>query len=179
MKLGKRSEFERVERDYYRTFDLKAGATLKPFIEEYATYFEPFAGAGDLVNQIDFADCVYKTDIEPQSGDIDTFDAFDYNKSMLEWRQVDYLISNPPWSREIFHRALDHFVPMIDVWFLMSSNWKHNKSSAPYVSKWLVDIVPVGRMKWIENSPHSGKDDCDWLKFSRNKNEPARFHPRG
>lgn len=26
-------------------------------------------------------------------------------------------------------------------------------------------IVSVGRVKWIEDSPHTGKDDCAWYMF--------------
>jgi hypothetical protein len=175
--MGKRSNFEKNPRDYYRTFDPKAGIALEPFVERNAKYIEPFAGAGDLIQQLKFADCVLAYDIEPQACMVDQADAFTIGAEDLI--DVDLCISNPPWSKDIFHKALDHFVPFIDCWFLMSSSWKQNKGSAEYVSKWLTDIVPIGRMKWIEGSPHSSVDDCEWLKFSYWKNDAARFHPRG
>lgn len=175
--MGKRSNFEKNPRDYYRTFDPKAGIALEPFVDPKAKYIEPFAGAGDLIQQLKFADCVLAYDIEPQACMVEQADAFEIGAEDLI--DVDLLITNPPWSKDIFHKALDHFVPLIDCWFLMSSGWKQNKGSAEYVNKWLTDIVPIGRMKWIEGSPHSSVDDCEWLKFSYWKKDAARFHPRG
>lgn len=179
--MGKRSNFEKNPRDYYRTFDPKAGIALKPFVEEGLTYFEPFAGAGDLIKQLDFVECKWASDIEPQQNEgeiyIREISAFHLPKTQIS--NYDLMITNPPWTKDVFHRSLEHFVPLIDCWFLMSSNWKQNKGSAEYVNKWLTDIVPIGRMKWIEGSPHSSVDDCEWLKFSYWKNDAARFHPRG
>lgn len=176
--MGKRSKFEKNKRDYYRTFDPKAGKALEPYVTQGSYCAEPFAGAGDLLDNVHYVHWDIVSDIEPQPGkyDIDTKDAFSYTEKDME--KVELLISNPPWTKAIFHKILDHFVPMIDCWFLMSANWKQNKGSAEYVDRWLTDIVPVGRMQWIENSEHSALDDCEWLKFSANKSRPARFHPR-
>lgn len=177
--MGKRSNFEKKPRNYYRTFDPKAGDALAPFVSMSALYLEPFAGAGDLVVNLNRHDirCIGMSDIEPQAEGIEQRCAFSYTNDEM-WR-YDYLISNPPWAKSVFHRTLDHYVPMIDCWFLMSSNWKQNKGSARYVDNWLCDIVPIGRLKWIEGTAHSAMDDCEWLHFSRLKNEPARFHSRG
>lgn len=174
--MGKRSDFEKNPRDYYRTFDPKAGFALELFIPPNSRYIEPFAGAGDLIQQLTFADCVLAYDIEPQACMVDKADAFRINSDELI--DIDLLISNPPWTKEVFHKILDHFVPMIDCWFLMHSDWKQNKGSAKYVETWLTDIVPIGRLKWIEDSPHTSKDNCEWLKFSFHKQEAAKFHPR-
>ena len=174
--MGKRSNFEKNPRNYYRTFDPKAGAALRPYVKEGSCYVEPFAGAGDLIDQLTWLKCGWASDIEPQVCFVDRADAFDTTKDDLE--DVDLLITNPPWDREYFEPILNHFVPMIDCWFLMSADWKQNLWAAPYVEKWLTDIVPIGRLKWIENSPYSAKDNCDWLKFSVNKTGNANFHPR-
>ena len=67
--MGKRSTFKKNPRDYYRTFDERAGDALAPFIGNIKTFAEPFCGAGDLVNQLQERHnkwCMWKSDIEPQ-----------------------------------------------------------------------------------------------------------------
>lgn len=179
--MAKRSDFERVERDYYRTFDPRAGDALKPFIELGQQYIEPFAGAGDLVDQLAWANCSHESDIEPQPAKngryIMKLDAFNLQSGHILRNPI--MITNCPWDRKIFHKAIEHFAPMLPSWFLIDSNWLNTKQSAPYVKKYLTDIVPIGRLKWIEGTTMSGKDDCSWLRFSKDKElDYAKFHGR-
>lgn len=180
--MGKRSEFKRIERDYYRTFDPKAGEILKPFIEHVICYAEPFAGKGDLIRNLKengvTAKCTIFTDIEPQDDQIKKFDAFDLTKEDLLYSKVDAVISNPPWTREILHRAIEHFAPKTETWFLLDANWLFTKQASPYIRKWLTDVVTIGRLKWIEGTKMTGKDDCCWMRFCFDKEEPTRFYGR-
>lgn len=174
--MAKRSDFERVERDYYRTFDPKAGVALEPFVDVGIKYIEPFAGAGDLVNQLTYANCMAKTDIEPQADDIEKRDAFCYDK--YDFNGVDAMITNPPWGRPILHKTIEHFAPIVPTWLLLDANWIWTKQAKPFIDKYLTDIVTIGRLKWIPNTTMSGKDDTAWLRFSADKSEPTRFFGR-
>ena len=90
----------------------------------------------------------------------------------------DVMITNPPFTKEVFHDAIEHFTGIlnIDCWWLMSSDWLFNKGSAKMVDKYVTDVVAIGRMKWIPNSKMSGKDNMIWLKTSLEKDGPTRFH---
>lgn len=173
--MAKRSDFVRVERDYYRTFDPKAGAALRPFIDGVELAIEPFAGAGDLTDQFKEIDWL-ETDIEPQIERIAKRDAFRYTPAELG--SVDAIITNPPWSRPLMHKAIEHFAPHIQTWFLLDANWVWTKQAKPYIDKYLTDIVTIGRLKWIEGTTMSGKDDCAWFRFAPDKAEPTRFFGR-
>lgn len=173
--MGKRSDFERKPRDYYRTFDLRAGKALEQHIKERSTYIEPFAGRGDLVDQLTFLKCVGMTDIEPQREDIIQRDAFDYTAD--DFIGVDYCISNPPWDRKLLHPLISHYAEFVPTWFLFDSDWLFNVSSAPIIDKYLKEIVAIGRMKWDETTNMSGKDNCAWYLFDVNKTSTI-FHSR-
>lgn len=175
--MAKRSDFKRVERDYYRTFDPKAGNALRPFIEGIESALEPFAGAGDLTAQFPEINWI-QSDIEPQACFVSEYDAFSWTKEDIEFEYFDAVITNCPWSRPILHRTIEHFAPIIQTWLLLDVNWLFTKQASPYVNKYLTDIVTIGRVKWIENTTMSGKDDCAWLRFSSDKSEPTRFFGR-
>ena len=174
--MGKRSGFERTPRDYYRTFDPKAGIALKPYVKENSTYIEPFAGAGDLINQLTYLNCVGKSDIEPQVEGIETKDAFLYTEA--DFTNVDFCISNPPWDRKLLHPLIEHFANIVPTWYLHDSDWLFNKSSSPLISKYLVKVVTIGRMRWQEDTNMSGKDNCIWALYDVKKSEPTIFHGR-
>lgn len=171
--MGRRSNFTRNKRDYYRTFDPIAGEVLSEWIKfGNIRYVEPFAGNGDLVNQIDkYATCVYACDIEPQNENIHKKDAFDITEEDLKKLKADCIITNTPWNREIFHKAIEHFTPKVRCcWFLIDAPWIFTKQAAPYIERYVTDIVTIGRMKWIPNTNMSSKDDSVWIKTCDIKN---------
>lgn len=174
--MAKRSEFERIERDYYRTFDPKAGEALASFLLPNISAIEPFAGAGDLVNQTPWINWLAKTDIEPQADEIGQKDAFSYNEKDLE--SVDLIITNPPWSRPILHKTIEHFAVLKPTWLLIDANYIFTKQASVYIREYLTDIITIGRVKWIPNTKMSGKDDCIWARFYHDKKEPTRFFGR-
>lgn len=176
--MAKRSEFKRIERDYYRTFDPKAGDALRPFVTHIKAALEPFAGAGDLTKQFPTISWV-QTDIESQACFVEEADAFTYTDWDLEEAlDVDAVISNPPWSRPILHKAIEHFAPIIQTWFLLDANWMFTRQASSYLEKYCTDIITIGRVKWIPDTTMSGKDDCCWYRFSLDKTEPTRFFGR-
>lgn len=175
--MGKRSDFERIDKDFYRTIDPKAGDALRPFLDLSKEYVEPFAGAGDLVSQ--FPELAWKIiiDIAPKSNHIAKQDAFYYT-----WYEPNEIIlTNPPWTRAIFHHAIEHFTPKVQYcWWLMDANWQFTKQAIPYIKEYVTDIVTIGRLRWIPDTTMSGKDDCVWIRTSTDKSEKfVRFYGRG
>ena len=176
--MGKRSAFARRERDYYPT----PAAAVDPLINHIpvmgrwgASYAEPCAGDGALIKALNAHGlrCTYAGDIQPQVDWIT-------KRGALQWdfpKGVDFIITNPPWARSILHPMIEHFSDMRPTWLLFDADWVHTKQAAPYLPR-LRKIVSVGRVKWIEASPHTGKDNCAWHLFTRPSDEPAQFFGR-
>lgn len=172
--MGKRSDFQRVAKDYYRTFDPRAGYALSSHLEENYTYAEPFCGRGDLIKQLK-GKCVYASDIEPEYEFNETGLTFhEKSYSMVtdqDIAEADYIITNPPWSRPILHSSIDFFAQKKPTWFLFDAGWAFTDQARPYLDKYCVKIVTIGRLKWMEGTTMSGKDDCCWYLFTPTKNE--------
>tara|TARA_R110000787_G_scaffold126282_2_gene237542 strand:- start:1320 stop:1865 length:546 start_codon:yes stop_codon:yes gene_type:complete len=179
--MGKRSDYVRVERDFYPT-PIAAVEPLIPHLPYAFDYVEPCAGDGRLIDHISeltegHGECLYASDIEPQRDDIFKFDALDLN--MGGYGVVDYCITNPPWDRKILHPFIEHWLHVCPTWVLFDADWMHTKQSAimmTYCSK----VVSIGRVKWIEGSKGVGKDNCCWYLFDITKepNEPTEFYGR-
>lgn len=163
--MGKRSNFERNPRDLYPT-PYEAVVPLLPFLGEYTRFHEPCAGDGRLVTHLErhghHARMV--ADIEPQGDkypDMMTFNALETDIWHLS---ADCIITNPPWDRKILHPMIEHFRKFHPTWLLFDADWKHTKQAKPYL-KYCDKVVSVGRVKWIEGSKMTGKDNCAWYLF--------------
>lgn len=174
--MGKRSSFERVEKDFYRTWDKRAVQKLYPFLRKGQTFAEPFAGDGVLTDQLTDIGltCVLETDIDPKNERITKLDVFDL--SIHDLRECDFIISNPPWTRTLLHPIIEHLSNLKPTWLLFDADWMHTKQSKELLAKYCTDIVSVGRLKWIEGSNVSGKDNCAWYRFSNQKTGSTIFH---
>lgn len=176
--MGKRSDFQRVAKDYYRTFDPKAGNAILPHIGENYTYAEPFCGRGDLIKQLK-GKCEYASDIQPEHEFNETgltFHEKSYNMvTDADLQGCDLVISNPPWSRPILHDSIEFFASKKPTWFLFDANWMFTKQSGYYLNKYCVKIVRIGRMQWIEDTSGKpkmqAKDDACWYFFIPSKKE--------
>ena len=177
--MGKRSDFERRERDFYPT-PAQAVEPLIPHLPHRFTYVEPCAGKGDLVKALStfegvahggrfWAMCHEASDIHAgghyshlgTDNVIKQRDAFDIEDVPAE---VDFFITNPPWTRKILHPLIIHLSAIRPTWLLFDADWAHTRQAAPY-RVFLRRIVSVGRIKWIPDSPHTGKDNCAWHLF--------------
>lgn len=164
--MGKRSEFERVEKDFYRTIDVRAVKPLLPFIEGLS-YVEPCVGDGDLVKMLkDAATCIKSSDIQTGTDALILEEGY--------FIGADCIITNPPWSRNLLHPMILHFSKHKPTWLLFDTDWAHTKQSSEYM-KYCTHIVSVGRLIWIEGTKTSGKDNCAWYRFDINKTEPTQF----
>jgi hypothetical protein len=174
--MGKRSDFKRVERDFYPT-PMAAVVPLIPHLPAGASYVEPCAGDGTLVRHLERfeMECLIACDVEPKDGFISQFDALEFQVPV--GIGCDYIITNPPWDRKILHPMIEHFSAMRPTWLLFDADWVHTKQAAhfmPYLRK----IVSVGRVKWIPDSKMTGKDNCAWYLFDQSSTGPVQFHGR-
>ena len=161
--MGKRSSFDRVERDFYPTPEV-AVRPLLPHIPRGVRFAEPCAGNGALVKHLvnlHRASCIEMYDIEPQHHSVEKMD---FRFAPPLHREVDYVITNPPWSRDILHPLIQHFRWQRPTWLLFDADWMHTKQSRDYL-QFCRKIVSVGRVKWIPDSKHTGKDNCAWYLF--------------
>ena len=168
--MGKRSSFERREADFYPTPGA-AVVPLIPYLRGIRTFAEPCAGDGALVRHLrEFGlRCVYAGDIAAGQ-DQDALDLDSYGKA-------DAIITNPPWSRDVLHRLIEHFQNIAPTWLLLDSDWAQTKQAAPFLPS-CSDIVAIGRVKWIEGSAHCGKDNACWYKFDSRHTAGPVFHWR-
>ena len=167
--MGKRSSFERREADFYPT-PRPAVVPLIPHLRGIRSFAEPCAGDGALVRHLECFGlaCVF-------SGDIGTGqDAL----GLDQYGAIDAIITNPPYTRELMHRLIAHFQRIAPTWLLLDSDWASTRQAAPFLPC-CSDIVAIGRVKWIEGSQHTGKDNHAWYRFDiRHKSGPV-FHGRG
>lgn len=167
--MGKRSEFERVSKDWYPT-PFEAVEPLKNMLYEGFTFLEPCAGDGRLVKHLEAIGGICKGayDIEPKAEGIIEADAFE-----IELPKVDFIITNPPWSRPILHPMIEKFSSHAPTWLLFDADWAHTKQAAPYLSK-CAHIHGVGRVRWFPETGMSGKDNAAWYLF-HNKEMITQF----
>ena len=167
--MGKRSEFEREKLDFYPT-PMAAVNPLIHFLMPGDTFCEPCAGAGDLVRHLEAAGlrCKSAFDVEPRHEDIRRHDASFITKDDLNGAK--YIITNPPWDRPPLHQIIERCSMLAPTWLLFDADWAYARQAAPYL-KYCSHIVVVGRVKWIEDSDMTGKDNCCWYLF---QSEPTQ-----
>ncbi len=163
--MGKRSNFDRIEKDYYRTIDPKATIKLLPHLSPGCRFIEPCCGDYILVDQLEYhgLDCV-------GAYDIDQADATSHQYE----NKADYFITNPPWSRHLLHPIILNLSQQLPTWLLFDADWAHTKQSKSFQTH-LKKIVSVGRLKWIENTKMTGKDNCCWYLFDGNYQGVTEF----
>ena len=159
--MGKRSNFERKPRDFYPT-PFEAVEPLIEHLPRKFTFCEPCAGNGALVSHLEWhgGTCMWASDIEPQLEGIHEMRCSDLEESHC--LESEFIITNPPWSRNMLHPMIDHFPELRPTWLLFDADWMHTKQSA-YYTEHLHKIVSVGRIKWFGNM--TGKDNCAWYLF--------------
>ena len=171
--MGKRSSFERVPRDFYRT-PYKPVIPLLPHLDPATRYSEPCAGDGALVDHLNRHGhiCVWASDIQPQSPSVTRADAFEVMAA-----DEDCFITNCPWDRKILHGLIEHLGRQLPTWLLFDAAWAYTGQSAELI-KSCDKIVAVGRVRWIPGTKYDGKDDAAWYRFMPNHRSGPRFYGR-
>jgi hypothetical protein len=167
--MGKRSDFKRRPRDFYPT-PLAAVQPLIPHLNGTRRFAEPCCGNGDLINHLEGfgLECIYAGDIEAgRSGDALARDCYGRGKYSI--------ITNPPHKREVMHELIEHFWGIAPTWLLIDLDWAANLQATPYLWR-CTDMVVIGRVKWIENSKYTGKENYGWYRFDGDHRGGPRYH---
>ena len=167
--MGKRSTFERIPRDFYRT-PAAAVPPLIPHLDGVRSFAEPCCGDGALVRHLESFGmrCVY-------SGDIATGqDAL----AVDQYGAADAIITNPPYTRSLMHALIEHFARILPSWLLLETDWAATKQAAPFMPT-CTDIVSIGRLRWIEGTTMTGMQNFAWYGFDARHSVGPRFHAHG
>lgn len=168
--MGKRSDFKRMKGDFYVTPE-SAVLPLLPHLPYGSHFYEPCAGDGALIQHLEKhgASCLMASDIDPKNDSIDKMDVFDpvVGVSGMLNDSVDFIITNPPWSRDILHPMIHEFRRLRPTWLLFDADWMHTKQASEYL-KYCSKIVSVGRVSWMGNGV-SGMDNAAWYLFEANE----------
>jgi hypothetical protein len=167
--MAKRSSFQRRKHDDYRTIDFRAVEALRPFIVDVYVYAEPCVGQYDLVKGLAKIGkrLGYVGDIQTGKDALDT-ESFGI---------CDAIITNPPWTRTLLHPLILHFCQRRPTWLLFDSDWAYNRCARDLLP-YCTDIVAVGRLRWIEGTTMTGKDNVSWYRFDAPARGRTIFHGR-
>lgn len=145
-----------------------------------ADWIEPCAGAGDLIRHL--ADLwpggrlCGAFDLVPNAEGIDEANALSLD------HRPDLYITNPPWP-QIGKRGdpalgiITHLMHLAPSWMLLPWDFAANDYFRA-VRDHCVEIVPIGRVKWIPGSKHSGVDNAAWYLFDGLHSAGPRMHAR-
>jgi hypothetical protein len=153
--VGKRSDFKRLVRDAYQT-PAKAAAPLLPHLAPATRFIEPCVGAGRLTEHLTAAGhmCIGAFDLPD-----------DARTKRYDVPTGAIFCTNPPfWGRPDLREIIVNLSDQAPAWLLLPADWIHNVSSAPLMPRLRV-IVSIGRVKWIEDSESTGKDNAIWCLF--------------
>ena len=179
--MGRRSNFKRIDKDAYDTFDRKAYPPLLRQLTRPVKFWEPCGGKYDMAEALEEAghDCVIASDIAPRDERVFRVDAMDVTAEDVDCTGVEYIITNPVWSRPLMHRMIWNFSGFRPTWVLFDAAWAHTTQevparkygvpTAPELMEHCHMIVSVGRLQWIEGTNQRGVDDCCWYLFDRTR----------
>lgn len=155
--MGKRSHFKRRPQDAYST-PYKAVLPLLPHLTKPSRFVEPCAGEGALIRHLEHHGhyCIERYDIQTGTDARST----QYGGEM----GPELIITNPPWDRPILHEIIENCRNQAPTWLLIDADWKHTIQARRHL-EYCSLVVPIGRVKWIPDSPHTGKDNCAWYLF--------------
>ena len=177
--MSKRSNFEKIPKDFYATVDPRA---IPPKLVEFIrgkTYAEPCYGNGDLEDLLmDVATCRWRSDIRETVGSSKVMDAMCLSKEDIA--RCDYIITNPPFSRDVLLPLIDHFVSMKPTWLLLPAGYMNNIYFGSYMKR-CSKVVSIGRIKWFKDSKHTSTDDFCWYFWVKGATTDTRteFYGRG
>lgn len=146
--MSKRSNFEKISRDFYPTID--PNAFPLNFLEEflsYDSYAEPCAGSLDLAQHLQYP--TWTSDLEPGDPSVKQKDALTLTEEDL--KDCDAIITNPPFTKKVLLPLLDHFITLKPTWLLLPADYMHNQYFAGYMNK-CSKVISIGRLYWFVNN---------------------------
>ena len=206
--MGKYTNEERNERDFYPTPIKAVHPLIPHLegIARYAEPFVGDGKLVNHLSVLKSSMvCTWAFDIEPQlepitvtstseflvseQRDFDELTPYDFAMGMIQ-RGVEAVITNPPWlNTPNSGYQLTRFVNKLcfggfPVILLLNGNILNNKGfwqnrvHGKSMGDLCYQVLPVGRMKWIEGSEHTGKEDCSWFFFNENCTTNPKILPR-
>jgi hypothetical protein len=94
-----------------------------------------------------------------------------------DFNGAERIITNPPHSREPLHLLIEHLAGIAPSWLLIDCDWWHTRQAQPFAHL-CTTIIPIGRLKWFSDSPHTGKDNFCWYRFDAKNKRPTIIHAR-
>lgn len=175
--MAKRSDFTRRPQDKYYT-PYEAVLPLLPHLAPNTRFTEPCAGDGRLIDHLEKHghECVDAFDVQPERENIAKADALEVVIDSPAIGKNEIVITNPPWTRQILHPLIEHWRTQMPTWLLFDADWVHTKQSAPFMP-YCRKIVSVGRVRWIEGTKMTGKDNVAWHLFAHEAG-PTEFYGR-
>ena len=173
--MGKRSDLEKIDKDFYRTVDPDAVTPLIPYVRG-KTFAETFYGDGDLEDLLmDAATCKWRSDIRKtvlSSRVMPATEVLEY-----DLRDCDLILSNPPFTRSVLLPCIEHLSKLRPTWLLLPADYMHNRYFGSYMS--ICDkVVSVGRVKWFKDSKSCSTDNFAWYHWWDDKPTVTRFYGR-
>lgn len=194
--MGKRSSgFAKRANSFYSTPYYPAMPVLFPYLPPLRRFAEPCAGDGRMIRFLEDQGhtCVYACDIAPKpyapgmepmgNTVIHQCDVLEHSET-LRASKPELIITNPPWDRDphaegggLLHEMIRLFIDICPTWLLFDADWAHTLQAAS-LGQYCHAIVPVGRVKWIEDSEYGAKDNTCWYFFSHDHFDTTRFYWR-
>jgi hypothetical protein len=169
---------QKAANDFYPT-PASAVLPLIPFLRYRLRYFEPCAGAGDLINHLAAHTkfCVGACDIEPRGDFIARRSCLDLTEDDLA--NVGAFVTNPPHTHEWLAPIIEHLRKLRPTWLLLPLDWFATVQAAPHL-RYCSHIVVIGRMKIYPGSDSTGFDNFVWARFEDYLGSPSEtiFHGR-
>lgn len=153
---------------------------LIPHLPAEADWIEPCAGAGDLIRHLAHlwpgGRLVGAYDLVPHAEGIEEADARSLDQ------RPDLYITNPPWPMtgkrgDPALGIITHLMGLAPCWMLLPWDFAANDYFRE-VRDHCVDIVPIGRVKWIPGSKHGGMDNAAWYQFDLGHSGGPCMHAR-
>jgi hypothetical protein len=143
---------------------------LIPYLNGVRRFAEPCCGDRRLVRHLESFGlvCVYAGDIA------DGQDAL----AREDYGAIDGIITNPPHTHEVLAKLLPHFIRIAPTWLLLPMDFASNARDAVFLAA-STDVVPFGRVQWIDGTKDVSKDNFGWFRFQQDHRNGPRIHPRG
>lgn len=154
-------------------------------------FYEPCAGARDLVHHLEVANskchCLSASDIAPRHEFVIELDALTFAFNLMSESQeyhysddnYEFIITNPPFSREnmaLCKQMIHDFMHARKTWLLLPFGMAANIGMRNLMKK-CAQFVTIGRVKWIPGSRNKETRDMAWFLFDKNHTGPSKFHP--
>ena len=172
--MGKRSDFERIERDFYPTIDPSAIEPVKQFLTG-KSYYEPCCGEGHLIDLLSpFANCIGSSDLEKDALTLKLSDLIEEDETgQIKHHQYSALfVTNPPYKWKDLEPLLSYLPTIFPTMLLLPSDVMHNKRMGKFMKQCRC-VWSVGRLYWQGNKIR-GKDNYAWFLFT-DQQERTRF----